>query len=158
MKLEMESIASQSGFYNYIFIGTGPDTQAYKGLINVISVNYDMVQLLFAFSFLLNIVLISFQLCLIQKRRLTSFAIHFLNGAPLSYLIKQFIFETSTIIFLSFIASQVVLTNILHLRTGSSFKLIIIAIIFILAISVLPIFKLRKMELISLLNSEEEGL
>lgn len=157
MKEELEVIAHRSGFYNYLFIGSNPNTQPYIGLINVINSNYDLVKLLFYFLFFLNVVTICLQMCLIQKKRLPSLAVHYLHGASLSYLIKQFSCEVITTIVLAFVLSQIGLRYVLMIFDPRALILLSIVGIFLtLFISVFPIYMLIKFDLVSLINNEEE--
>ncbi len=157
MMTEVEIIAQETGFYNYLFIGANPNIQPYRGLINVINSNYSLVKWLFAFSFCLNVITICLQLYLMQKRRLPALAVHYLNGASLSNLIKQFSCEILTIILIAFVLNQIVLNYILKVADAETFIFLgITAIVLTFCISIFPIYKLIKFELISLINSEEE--
>ncbi|GAU76551.1 hypothetical protein [Fusibacter sp. 3D3] len=157
MMAEIEVIAQQTGFYNYQFIGSNPNIQPYRGLVNVINLNYTLVRWLFIFSFCLNVITICFQLYFMQKKRLTALAVHYLNGASLSDLVKQFSCEVILIMLISFTISHVVLMYILKIANTQTFAfLLIITIVLTFSVSVFPIYKLIHSELMSLLNNTED--
>lgn len=156
MMIEVETIAKASGFENYLFLGSNPNAQAYRGLLNVISDNYALVKLLFVFSFILNIGLIAFQLYFIQRRRLKALAVHYLNGGSIGYLAGQMVLEIATVVVAAFIVSQWILNY--SLKLGSSLEgiqLSALAFVLLVSSSGIPIYQLKNTELISLLNREE---
>ncbi len=157
MMSEIEVISQQTGFYNYQFIGSNPHIQPYRGLVNVINLNYSLVRWLFIFSFCLNVITICFQLYFMQKKRLPALAIHYLNGASLSDLVKQFSCEVMLIILISYTISQVVLSYILKIADAQILVfLFITATVLMLSVSAFPIYKLTHSELIALLNTTED--
>ena len=155
MMIELESISQNVGFYNYSFIGSNPHVQPYRGLLNVISSNYMLVQIFFACSFFLNIATICFQLFLILKKRLANLAIHYLFGATLASLIRLLISEILIIIMISYLISTVILKSFLSiLDVISSFRLLTIVLLSTICITLPLIFQFKKMDLVKILNKE----
>lgn len=159
MMTEVEAISQKTGFYNYSFIGSNPNFQPYRGLINVINSNYRLVGIFFVLSFLLNAATISLILYFEQKKRLPALAIHYLNGASIPGLAKEIVCESACIMILAFVLCQMVLSYILKINDMlSGIFLFVTAIVLILIVSILPIYKLINTQLTELLNNEEEHL
>jgi hypothetical protein len=159
MMEELEAISKKTNFYNYVFIGSNPHLQQYRGLINVINANYDLIKTIFYFSFLLNAVTLSLLLYFEQKKRLRALAIHYLHGASILELIKRLLYETVLIMFISFLFSQVVLSNIIQIGDIVSQAILFIVVVALTAvISISPIYTLTHKPLVGLLNNEEENL
>lgn len=159
MMAELESIAQRTGFYNYLFVGSDPDLQPYRGLINVMNANNNLVKTIFSFSFLLNAVTMSLLIYFEQRRRLSAFAIHYLHGASFSTLNKQLLCEVFLIMLLSFFFSQIVLSSILRINnTLSQIVLFIVVVVLAAAVSIWPIINIARKPLAVLLNNEEERL
>ncbi len=156
MMMEIEAISEKTGFYNYEFVGSNPNVQQYRGLINIVNRNYNLVSMLLLLSFGVNTVTIGFQLYAMQKKRMQAMAIHYLNGAKTRDIYKQFNLEVFMIIFSATIASGIILgcLNILDA------KIIVItaflATILMVCISFMPIYELINIELIQLLNREDD--
>lgn len=156
---ELETISQDSGFDNYLFIGSNPNIQPYRGLVNIINSNYKLVLQLFTLCFISNSIIICAQLLFLQAKRLPSLAIHYINGASLKMLIRQFCYEMGITFFLGYGISVIILNKILQITdTSGNIILFFTAIILTICSSIFPIFKLYKTELIFLLNSEERHI
>lgn len=159
MMAELESISQKTGFYNYLFIGSNPNFQPYRGLINVMNSNYALVKAFFGFSFFLNTITISLMLYFEQKKRLPSLAVHYLNGAAVSAIVKNIICETLCIIGFAFILSQILLGYVLKINDAvSQLFLLITAVVLTFCVSILPVYRLVNTQLTALLNNQEENL
>lgn len=158
MMIELESISQNVGFYNYTFLGSNPNVQPYRGVMNVINSNYRLVQFFFACSFFLNIATICFQLSLILKKRLVNLAIHYLLGASLANLLRLVISEILIIILISYLISIVILKSFLSiLDVVSSFRLLTIVLLLTACIMLFLIFQFKKIDLVKILNKESNS-
>lgn len=156
---ELESISQASGFHNYLFLGSNPNIQPYRGLVNIINSNYNLVLQLFAVCFLLNSIIICTQLLFLQTKRLPSLAVHYINGASPQIFVKQFFCEIGLIFFLGYIISGIILNKFLKITDiPGNIILFFTALTLSICASILPIFKLYKTELILLLNREEKHI
>lgn len=156
MMMELEAISEKTGFYNYVFIGSNPNIQQYRGLINILNENYDLILSLLMLSFLINLMTISFQVYMMQERRLHTMAIHYLNGATLQVLIKQFVMEALVSIGLATLLGWIVLVRLKISNALIMLIILIIAAILTIGISLISIYKLENVELILLLNQEDD--
>ena len=155
MMAEIEVIAQSSGFNNYVFIGSNPHTQPYRGLMNILNQNYRLAVWLFVFSFVLNALVVCLQFILVLKKSYPAFAIHYLNGATLSALVIRVCCEMGAILLGAAALSYVIMKFLLHIADINVLVgLVIIAMLFSVAVSFLPVYKLRTTELASLLNDE----
>lgn len=155
MMMELEAISEKTGFYNYVFIGSNPNIQQYRGLINILNQNYNLIISLLIVSFFINMMTIGFQLYMMQKIRLRSMAIHYLYGATLQDLIKQFVVEVLLTIGLATLVGWTILVMLKISNELILFIILIIASIFMAGISLLSIYKLKNTQLILLLNQED---
>ncbi len=155
MKMELESISEKTGFYNYLFIGENPNVQKYRGLINIINKNYELIIGLWFLFLLANFVIFSAILYMIQKKRMYIVAIHYLNGATRKQILKYMFVQVSVIVALGTIIGWRMLTA-LKIQEG-----MIIAVTTLMAL-ILTIWgmynmemKLKKVDLLQLINGEE---
>lgn len=158
MMMELEAISDKTGFYNYNFIGSNPNIQQYRGLINILNKNYDLILRLLILFLFINIVILSFQVYMMQERRIHIMAIHYLNGATLRDIIKQFTTEVLLLVGLAMLFGWTILMCL-----GLADKRIMllnfsIAIIVTLGISLVLIYKLKNTDLMAILNQEDNVL
>lgn len=155
MMTELEAIAEKTGFYNYVFIGSNPNLQQYRGLINILNRNYDLILSLLMLSFLINMVTLGVQMYMMQQSRLHIMAIHYLNGATLQSLIKQIIMEMLLVIGLAALLGWNVLVRLKISNIVIMLIFLIIAIILMIGITLNSIYKLKNSELMLMLNQED---
>lgn len=156
MMMELEAISEKTGFYNYIFIGSNPNIQQYRGLINILNRNYDLILCLLLLSFLINMVTLGFQVYMIQERRIHIMSIHYLNGATLQDLVKQSVMVVLLAVGLATLLGWFVLVRLKILNILSMLLILMIAIILAVGISLISIYKLKNVELMLLLNQEDD--
>lgn len=155
MMAELETIAQNSGFHNYLFIGSNPNTQPYRGLMNVMNQNYRLAVWLFITAFVLNALTICLQLFLILKRSYPAFAIHYLYGATLSNLIFRLCCEIGMVLLGAVALSYTIMKYTLQITDiNMLIGILSVAVLFSLAISLFPVYKLRTTQLAFLLNDE----
>lgn len=155
MMTELEAIAEKTGFYNYVFIGSNPNLQQYRGLINILNRNYDLILSLLMLSFLINMVTLGVQMYMMQQSRLHIMAIHYLNGATLQSLIKQIIMEMLLVIGLAALLGWNVLVRLKISNIVIMLIFLIIAILLMIGITLNSIYKLKNSELMLMLNQED---
>lgn len=156
MMAEMEAIAEKTGFYNYVFIGSNPNLQQYRGLINILNKNYDLILSLLILSFLVNMVTLGVQAYMMQQRRLRMMAIHYLNGATLQSLMKQIVMEVLLVIGLAAFLGWNVLVRLKISNIVILLIFLMIAVTFMIGISLISICKLKNAELMLTLNQEDD--
>ena len=156
MMMELEAISEKTGFYNYVFLGSNPNIQQYRGLINILNQNYSLIISLLVLSFCINMVTIGLQLYMMQKKRLSAMAVHYLNGATLQELIKQLAVEMLLIIGLAALAGWTVLVWLRIVNVVVMLIIFMIAVVLMAGISLLSIYKLKRAELMLLLNQEDD--
>jgi len=156
MMAEMEAIAEKTGFYNYVFIGYNPNLQQYRGLINILNKNYDLILSLLILSFLVNMVTLGVQAYMMQQRRLRMMAIHYLNGATLQSLMKQIVMEVLLVIGLAAFLGWNVLVRLKISNIVILLIFLMIAVTFMIGISLISICKLKNAELMLTLNQEDD--
>lgn len=156
MMMELETISEKTGFYNYNFIGSNPNIQQYRGLINMLNRNYNLILSLLILCFLINMVLLGLQVYMRQERRLHIMAIHYLNGATLSSLIKQLVMEILLSVSLAALSGWIVLVRLKISNLLIMLILLIIAIILTVGMSLISIRKLKNTELMLILNQEDD--
>ena len=156
MMAEMEAIAEKTGFYNYVFIGSNPNLQQYRGLINILNKNYDLILSLLILSFLVNMVTLGVQAYMMQQRRLRMMAIHYLNGATLQSLMKQIVMEVLLVIGLAALLGWNVLVRLKISNIVILLIFLMIAVTFMIGISLISICKLKNAELMLTLNQEDD--
>lgn len=155
MMMELETISEKTGFYNYSFIGSNPNIQQYRGLINILNKNYDLVLSLLILSFLINMVMLGFQIYMMQERKLHIMAIHYLNGATLQSLIKQLVMEILLAVCLAALSGWIVLVRLKISNMLIMLVFLIITIILTVGMSLISIYKLKNSELMLILNQED---
>lgn len=155
MMMELEAISEKTGFYNYNFIGSNPNIQQYRGLINILNENYDLIINLLMLAFFINMVTIGSQVYMMQETRLHIMAIHYLNGATLQVLIKQFVIEKLGIVALATLLGWGVLVQLKMANTLIMLMILMVAIILTVGISLILIYKLKNIELMLMLNQED---
>lgn len=155
MMMELESISEKTGFYNYQFIGANPNIQQYRGLINILNENYDLIINLLMLTFIINMVTLGIHIYMMQERRLHIMAIHYLNGATLQVLIKQFVLEKLGIVALATLLGWCVLVKLKMDNVLMLLMIFIVEIILMVGISLIPIYKLKNIELMLMLNQED---
>ena len=156
MMIELEAIAEKTGFYNYVFIGSNPNMRQYRGMINILNKNYDLILSLLMLSFLINMVTLGVQVYMMQQRRLHIMAIHFLNGATLQSLMKQIVMEMLLVIGLAAFLGWNVLVRLKISNIVIMLIFLMIAIILMIGISLISIHKLKNAELMLTLNQEDD--
>lgn len=156
MMMELEAISEKTGFYNYVFIGSNPNIQQYRGLINILNRNYDLILSLLILSFLINMVTLGFQVYMMQERRIHIMSIHYLNGATLQALIKQLVMEVLLAVGLATLLGWIVLVRLKILNILIMLLILMIAIILTVGISLISIYKLKNVELMLMLNQEDD--
>lgn len=155
MMMELEAISEKTGFYNYSFIGSNPNIQQYRGLINVLNKNYDLILSLLVLSFLMHMITLGFQVYMMQERRLHKMAIHYLNGATLKALIKQFLMEILLTVGFAALLGWMVLVHLKIFYIQIMLVIFVTAIMLIAGISLISIYKLKNIELMWMLNQED---
>lgn len=155
MMMELEAISEKTGFYNYVFIGSNPNIQQYRGLINILNQNYNLIVCLLMLSFFIHMMTIGFHLYMIQEKRLHAMAIHYLNGATLHDLMKQTVIEVLFVIVLATSAAWIILVWLKISNALIMLMLIMIAFVLTSGISFISIYKLKHTELMLLLNQED---
>lgn len=158
MMMELEAISDKTGFYNYIFIGSNPNIQQYRGLINILNKNYDLILSLLLLFLLINIVILGFQVYMIQERRIHIMAIHYLNGATLQGIIKQFTTEILLVVGLAALLGWAILMYLKLADMPIMLLNFLVAIILTLGISLISIYKLKNADLMTMLNQEDNML
>ncbi|MDR0382305.1 MAG: hypothetical protein LBH86_09995 [Oscillospiraceae bacterium] len=159
MMAEVEAISQKTGFDNYLFIGSNPNTQPYRGLINVMNANYNLVKTIFILSFVINAIVISLILFFEQKKRLPAFAIHYLHGASISILAKRLISEVLLIMLLSYALSQIILSSVLNINSiVPQITLFFTVVVLAVVVSILPISNIVRKPLVVFLNNEEGSM
>lgn len=156
MMMELEAISEKTGFYNYVFIGSNPNIQQYRGLISILNENYNLILSLLILSFLINMVTIGLQIYMMQERRLHAMAIHYLNGATLQELMKQFVMEVLLAVGFAALAGWIVLVRLKISNAVIMLIILTIAVILTVGISLISISKLKNVELMLLLNQEDD--
>ena len=158
MMMELEAISDKTGFYNYNFIGSNPNIQQYRGLVNILNKNYDLVLSFLLLFLLINIVILGFQMYMIQERRIHIMAIHYLNGATLQGIIKQFATEVLLVVGLATLLGWAILMYLKLADMPIMLLNFLIAIILTLGISLISIYKLKSTDLMTMLNQEDNML
>ena len=156
MMMELEAISDKTGFYNYILIGSNPSMQQYRGLINILNKNYDLIFSLLLLFFSINIVTLGFQVYMMQERRLHVMAIHYLNGATLRGIIKQFAVEMLLVGGLAAFFGWLVLVYLKLADVPLMLLIFLIATVLTFGISLISIYKLKNTELMTMLNQEDD--
>lgn len=82
-------------------------------------------------------------------------AIHYLNGATLQVLIKQFVLEKLGIVALATLLGWCVLVKLKMDNVLMLLMIFIVEIILMVGISLIPIYKLKNIELMLMLNQED---
>ena len=127
----------------------------YRGLINILNRNYDLILSLLMLSFLINMVTLGVQMYMMQQSRLHIMAIHYLNGATLQSLIKQIIMEMLLVIGLAALLGWNVLVRLKISNIVIMLIFLIIAILLMIGITLNSIYKLKNSELMLMLNQED---
>lgn len=156
MMMELETISEKTGFYNYNIIGSNPNIQQYRGLINILNKNYDLILSLLILSFLITMVTLGFQVYMMQKKRLHIMAIRYLSGATLQSLIRQLVMEVLLAVGLAALSGWIVLVRLKISNMLIMLILLMIAIILTVGISLVSIYKLKNTELMLILNQEDD--
>lgn len=156
MMIELEAIAEKTGFYNYVFIGSNPHLQQYRGMINILNKNYDLILSLLILTFLANMVTLGVQVYMMQKRRLPIMAIHYLNGATLQSLMKQIVVEVLLVIGLAAFLGWNVLVRLKISNIVIMLIFLMIAVTLMVGISLISIYQLKNAELMLTLNQEDD--
>nr|WP_245339263.1 hypothetical protein [Paenibacillus shirakamiensis] len=133
MMQRVEAISKNTSFAGYSFIGLSPHFQKYRGLMTVVQENRTLIQSIFVSTFILNLIVIITILLLQQKRRLSSFAIHYINGATINRLIYMLWLEISTILLAAYLTNFLVLYEILKLGDMET-QLLILVLCFAMSI------------------------
>ncbi|MCM3339389.1 hypothetical protein M3650_12260 [Paenibacillus sp. MER TA 81-3] len=115
MMQRINAIAQKSSIGSYSFIGLNPHFLKYRGLMTVLQEDKTLVQTVFLSTALLNLIIIIIILFLQQKKRLSFFAIHYINGATKVGLIKMQWIEIFSIILAAYVTSFIVLDQILKI-------------------------------------------
>lgn len=100
-------------------------------------------------------VTIGSQVYMMQETRLHIMAIHYLNGATLQVLIKQFVIEKLGIVALATLLGWGVLVQLKMANTLIMLMILMVAIILTVGISLILIYKLKNIELMLMLNQED---
>jgi len=159
MKIELESIANETGFYNYGFIGSNPNIQQYRGLINIININYDLIRLLFLSLTILASIVVALQFYLSHQQNIFALSIHYLNGATMQYAIIEIISEVTMTVFAGLLISNVILGKIFHIL-DLYIMLLLASVSLLLSLSALaaPVIVIYRAEPILILNKNNDGL
>ena len=159
MMMEVEAISQQTGFNNYLFVGSNPNVQKYRGLINIINENHKLVVALFMLFFFANILTISFGLLQMQSKRLPSLTVFYLNGATKFDLCTCCFLEVLCLAIVSGAISIFILDVLLKIVKFETILVLCgVALGFAAIASVVPEYTLKKVELTSILNDGENVL
>ena len=159
MMMEVEAISQQTGFNNYLFVGSNPNVQKYRGLINIINENHKLVVALFMLFFFANILTISFGLLQMQSKRLPSLTVFYLNGATKFDLCTCCFLEVLCLAIVSGAISIFILDVLLKIIKFETILVLCgVALGFAAIASVVPEYTLKKVELTSILNDGENVL
>ncbi|WP_129600108.1 hypothetical protein [Anaerophilus nitritogenes] len=157
MMEEIEVLSQITSFKEYSFIGANPHLKQYHCLMMTIQENSKLVKCFFMISTGLNLFLLSLLLYLQQKRRLSSYAIHYMQGATKFSIIRQQWLEISIIMLLSFITYFIILDQIFKL---GNYKLhgILFMLLFIMSLilSCISSYQLLHRPLVYYLSNNEE--
>lgn len=155
MMQRIEAISKNTSFEGYSFIGMNPHFQKYRSLMTVLQENKILIQSIFVSTFILNLIVIITILLLQQKRRLSLFAIHYINGATKLKLINMLWLEISTILFTAFLTNFIILNEILKIGViKTQFVLLILCIVMSLIICIIPARKFLLNSMTEYLNNE----
>lgn len=155
MMQRIEAISKNTSFEGYSFIGMNPHFQKYRGLMIVLQENKILIQSIFVSTFILNLIVIITILLLQQKRRLSSFAIHYINGATKLKLINMLWLEISTILFTAYLTNFIILNEILKIgEIKTQFVLLILCMVMSLIICIIPARKFLLNSMTEYLNNE----
>ncbi|MFD3260266.1 hypothetical protein ACE3MQ_16890 [Paenibacillus lentus] len=155
MMQRIEAISKNTSFEGYSFIGMNPHFQKYRGLMTVLQENKILIQSIFVSTFILNLIVIITILLLQQKRRLSAFAIHYINGATKLKLINMLWLEISTILFTSYLTNFIILNEILKIgEIKTQFVLLILCIIMSLIICIMPARRFLLNSMTDYINNE----
>lgn len=139
---KIDAIANKASI-SYSYIGMNPHFHQYRGLMTVLIENKVLVQSIFIFSSVLYFIIINIILLLQQKRRLSFFAIHFINGATKFKLVKMLWAEIGTSLFAGYITSCIIFSQILIIGNLRVYLYLLLTCITMIIISTLfPAYKL----------------
>lgn len=93
MMMTLESISEKSGFYDYNLLGHNPHVQRYRGLVNVLNQNINVIRLMTGTYILSMVVMFAVAFYLRQRSRLPMDAIYFLNGIESEWLLSVVVAE-----------------------------------------------------------------
>ncbi|SCW86788.1 hypothetical protein SAMN04487970_10831 [Paenibacillus tianmuensis] len=153
----IEAIAQKSSI-EYSFIGMNPHYNKYRGLMTVLQEDKMLVEFIFISTSILNLIIISIILLLQQKRRMSSLAIHYINGATKLGLIKMQWLEISSVLLAAYLTNFIILENILKIGDYlTQFYMLLLCMAMSIILCVLPACKLLFNPITDYIHIEDEG-
>ncbi|MGC6585006.1 ABC transporter permease [Paenibacillus sp. Dod16] len=154
----IEAIAQNSSFGKYSFIGLNPHFNQYRGLMTIISEERNLVVAIFLSFMILNIFLINTILFLQQKRRLSTFAVYYMNGSTRIQLVFIQWIEIALIVFLAYITNYILLNQVMMIGDITvQIYIFILSILLSIIACFLPTYQLLRNHMITSLNNDFEG-